>query len=165
MAQVLLSGSQLKTFYHRQTISLTFYWILFLQQKHNKPKNLKKCLKSRFTSTFELTFLCNYRFDFVYWDLNQKLTLVVHDLFEKIQNWTLNQNLDSPSFRKTSMNIDKTPFSNSTYYVTTGLTFFSSSQRTILQLLMWIWLKNQLLWHLHGNLDNPKLQSVLLLLT
>ena len=83
-----------------------------LHRNPNSPKNPKKCQDFWFMSTIKLTFLSNYRFDFVPWNHSLKPHTRSGGIGWKYftLNLALHQNPDNPRFAKVSMNIDNSIF-------------------------------------------------------
>ena len=86
--------------------------IWYLHRNPNSPKNPKKCQDFWFMSTIKLTFLGNYRFDFVHWNISLKL-----HTRSGIIGWkyftlslALHQNPDNPTIGKVSLNTDNSIF-------------------------------------------------------
>ena len=94
-----------------------------LHQNPNIQKNPRKRYEFGFKSTFQLTFLSNYRFDFVYWYLSRKLHTCSGGFGWKIIYFQLWMRILIVRIFWKILWILITVYSKSTFYATTGLIF------------------------------------------
>ena len=127
-----------------------------LHRNPNSPKNPKKCQDFWFMSTIKLTFLSNYRFDFVPWNHSLK----PHPRSGGI-GWNYftsslasHQNPDNPRFAKVSMNIDNSIFKLN-FLRNYRPDFFYWSRKRPLYLCSGGF--NSKVFYLHLNSDSPKI--------